>query len=84
MEYNFLDNTFTIYKSVPKVELQNPITLEFTDISDVADSITPEGVPIMKNAKKDSKLTINTKYVEQPTTTFKANADSSDKKSVAF
>ena len=60
IQYNFLDNDFTTYEDVkePRVMLNMPLSDSPLNIADWAESITPDGVPIVKD-NLDSKMKFN-------------------------
>ena len=51
MQYDFLNDNFTVYENVesPKVQLNMPLMNEPLDISDWADGVSSSGTPIVKD-----------------------------------
>lgn len=88
LQYDFLNNAFTVFKPVqtPEVKLNMPL-LEDYDISDWASGITSTGVPIAKGANSNSPtITFDNPeeyHFEQPSE-MKPDLDANKKKAMQF
>lgn len=88
LQYDFLNNAFTVFKPVqtPEVKLNMPL-LENYDISDWASGITSTGVPIAKGADSNSPtITFDNPeeyHFEQPSE-MNPDLDTNKKKAMQF
>lgn len=88
LQYDFLNNAFTVFKPVqtPEVKLNMPL-LENYDISDWASGITSTGVPIAKGADSNSPtITFDNPeeyHFEQPSE-MNPDLDANKKKAMQF
>lgn len=88
LQYDFLNNAFTVFKPVqtPEVKLNMPL-LENYDISDWASGITSTGVPIAKGADSNSPtITFDNPeeyHFEQPSE-MNPDLDTNKKKAMEF
>ena len=88
LQYDFLNNAFTVFKPVqtPEVKLNMPL-LENYDISDWASGITSTGVPIAKGADSNSPtITFDNpeEYHFEQSSEMNPNLDASKKKAMQF
>ena len=93
MQYNFLDDNFTVYESVetPKVQLNMPLMNEPLDISDWAIGVSSSGTPIVKpNLDKGPKMiNDNPEHIEvspkqQETSSLSSNKNLKGNQKIAY
>ena len=84
LQYDFLNDMFTVYQPVetPKVKLNLPL-VENLDISDWAQGITSSGEPIVK-PKESSKFVFNTTEEYTPQTNYSVNQNLEGNKKMAM